>query len=309
MEKCLTCLKEFKSLKGLHSHVKVHGGVESYYQTHFPRYDLYDGSLIEFKNRDQYLDSFFNSDENRRKFYLDVSVASKAKKYLLKELKANAEFKEYNFLPSDNFLRLSKLPTVELIKRHFGSCSQLCKIGDFENLFTKKPPKDFWTRRDFSELEIFIDTREQDPFKFAGSIVNKLDFGDYTASGEFYNKVFVERKGLGDFASSLSSGIDRFENELKRASKFQSYIIMVVEGTISDVEKHVEKLNKNRRPNLSYAFHNLRRLLLDYARGFQVVFCPNRLAAQDFTQRVLFYGDFACDCDLQYFLDQHYGLV
>jgi hypothetical protein len=303
MEKCLFCKKEFKSERGLHSHLKVHGGKETYYQTFYPKTDLYDNSAIQFKNKDQYFSSFFNSDENRKAFYKSYSNLKLKKQTAIKEISDNLKFRNCEFLPSQSFFELAPLPDIRVIKDLFNSCSQFCQNASLDPLFTKKLPKTFFSDSlDLDSMKIFIDSREQNPFDYKNSMVNKLDFGDYTAAGDFYSKVFIERKALGDFASSLSSGYQRFKKELDRAKQFNSYIVMVVEGSLSDVENHVNSLKKGKRPNLSYAFHNARNLLIEYATNFQIVFCNGRDRASELAQRILFFGKEATECDLQYYL-------
>jgi len=62
MVKCIICEKEFENDRKLHAHIKAHDlRVIEYYQTHFPRYDKYDNSIIKYKNKNQYLSSDFNS--------------------------------------------------------------------------------------------------------------------------------------------------------------------------------------------------------------------------------------------------------
>lgn len=303
MERCLHCRKEFKSERGLHSHLRTHGGQSKYYQTFFPRFDLFDKSVIEFKNKSQYFSQFFNSDENRKAFYNSPSQSKLKKETLIKEIKNNADYKGFSFLPSDSYLTLSDLPTISTIRNLFGSCYSFCKEAGLDLLFSKKLPDTFLDERlDMTRMQIFIDSREQQPFEFKNSLVNKLDFGDYTASGDFYSKVFVERKGLGDFASSMSSGYERFKKELDRAKEFNSYIVMVVEGGPLELKQHVESLRKGKAPNLSFSMHNARKLLIDYANSFQIVFCKNKEQASDITQRILFFGKESIECDLQYFL-------
>lgn len=309
MEKCLSCGKEFKTLKGLHTHVKVHGGMESYYQTHYPRFDLYDNTVIKFKDKDQYMNAYFNSNSNRQKFYEDARNSEKAKELVINEIKNNAKFKDYSFLPSENYLLLSGLPNIGHIQRLYGSCLNMCERSKFfEPLFTKRLPKEFWGEEEFKGLDILVDTREQKPFNIENVIYSKLDFGDYTSTSH-YNKVFVERKSIPDFVSSMGGGAERFEKELKRAEEFDSYIVMVVEGTVEEARQYCYKSPKHRRPNIDYSLHNLRGFLIQFARNFQVLFCDNRFEAQDMTKRILYFGEYIKNCDLQYGLDQRKARV
>ena len=62
---CRCCGKEFETEKQLHGHLRAHSlRMVGYYQKFYPRYDLYDGKIIKFKNKKQYFDSDFNSRRN-----------------------------------------------------------------------------------------------------------------------------------------------------------------------------------------------------------------------------------------------------
>ena len=102
---------------------------------------------------------------------------------------------------------------------------------------------------------------------------------------------------------------ERFEKELKRAEEFDSYIVMVVEGTVEEARQYCYKSPKHRRPNIDYSLHNLRGFLIQFARNFQVLFCDNRFEAQDMTKRILYFGEYIKNCDLQYGLDQRKARV
>lgn len=77
---------------------------------------------------------------------------------------------------------------------------------------------------------ILIDTREQQPYTFAGFRADKRDgggplvvdtetvglsSGDYSLAG-YADRIAVERKSLNDLFGTLSQGRDRFERELTR---------------------------------------------------------------------------------------------
>jgi hypothetical protein len=63
MVNCKFCNKDFDNDKSLHAHLKSHKiSVSDYYQHYYPRKDLLTGELIEFKNKDQYFESDFNSE-------------------------------------------------------------------------------------------------------------------------------------------------------------------------------------------------------------------------------------------------------
>ena len=89
---------------------------------------------------------------------------------------------------------------------------------------------------------IIVDSRERD----ISGILNyfdkneieyvrgKLNFGDYaTVEGNIY----IERKRVGELAGNLT-GTDkiRFEKEFIRANKAKAKLIMMVEGSIEDIQ-------------------------------------------------------------------------
>lgn len=303
---CKQCGATFKTLKGLHSHLRVHGGQEAYYHTHCPRVDLYDKSPIKFKNRDSYLSSFFNSNENRDKYYASEE-REKARKTYLEEFSAHAKFKNIDFIPSDNYLKLADLCGVKVVKNLFESCACFADQSGLRQIYTEKPPKNFWEQQKLlDEMTVFVDTREQKPFEFKNGIINKLDFGDYVASGDFFNKTYVDRKSLEDFKGTFGKGYERFKQEIERVKDFDSYLFVVVEANIGQIKKENES---SKYPSkLNYIFHNVRDFLLSYPEHSQIVFCDSRWRANDVTKRILFNGPILWDCDLQYFLDNRYGL-
>jgi len=75
---------------------------------------------------------------------------------------------------------------------------------------------------------IIIDTREQKPYKFYGNDVihKKLDTGDYSIEG-FENIFATERKSLNDYTQSITSGRERFENEVERGSELEEFSVII----------------------------------------------------------------------------------
>ena len=64
-----------------------------------------------------------------------------------------------------------------------------------------------------------------------------VPFADYWCSyetGENMPIVF-ERKGLADLFGTLSSGMERFKKELKKAEEAKFKLIIAIEGTMSEV--------------------------------------------------------------------------
>lgn len=298
---CLECRQEFSSQKGLHLHLKKHGGMAGYYQKHYPRRDWFDDELIFFENADQYLSSIFNSHDNRVSFLKNCSE-QEGKDAIKIELSKEIKEKHNDYFPSQNYLVLSELADIRWIKKFYGSVFECAKELKINQRFNQKLPKGFFSK-DVSSLEVLIDTREQKPYSYSKSIQSKLDFGDYAAGGEFYSKTFVDRKSINDFKGTFGVGYERFCNEIERAKSFQSFIFVVVEGTIEGIKQQNEKTKF--KTNLSYSFHNVREILRKYD-NIQFLFCNGREKGKELTQRVLYFGDELWNCDLQYYLD--YGI-
>lgn len=77
---------------------------------------------------------------------------------------------------------------------------------------------------------IVIDTREQLPYEFHGSVRGALPTGDYSIYG-YEDRVAVERKSKPDAYGSLSVGRKRFEKEFARLAELE-YAAVVVESTM-----------------------------------------------------------------------------
>lgn len=92
---------------------------------------------------------------------------------------------------------------------------------------------------------IIEDTKEQVPINLNRHpevemvISNHLDYGDYMAVG---CDVVFERKGLGDLFGTLTSAvrIKRFKNEMNRAFEDGHKIIIIIEGSYSDIRRGYE---------------------------------------------------------------------
>ena len=153
---CKQCGATFKTLRGLHSHVKVHGGQEVYYHTHYPRLDLYDGSLIKFKSKDRYFSTFFNSSENREAYY-SSTPASESRKVYLEEFLTHAKYKNIDFIPCDNYFKFSNLCGVKIIKKLFESCACFSSQSNLRQIYTEKLSKSFWDEdKRLDDMTVFV---------------------------------------------------------------------------------------------------------------------------------------------------------
>ena len=98
---------------------------------------------------------------------------------------------------------------------------------------------------------IIIDSREQNPLVFRKEIPTvrrKLDVGDYgfEINGTLLSVIF-ERKSVEDLFGTLSSGYDRFKDEINRASDAKIILVLAIEVPLSVVKEGIE--HSKRSPN------------------------------------------------------------
>ena len=92
-------------------------------------------------------------------------------------------------------------------------------------------------------LILLVDSREQTPLEFEKMEgVDKVEtiglpFGDYTCMVDGRQiPVAFERKSLGDLYGTMTSGYLRFKKEMVKAKECGHKLILITEGTYSDVE-------------------------------------------------------------------------
>ena len=121
------------------------------------------------------------------------------------------------------------------------------------------------------------DSREQLPLDFSGlDGVDKVEriglaFGDYTAlvHGKQVPIVF-DRKAIGDLFGTMTSGYDRWKVVMEKAKKANFKLILIIEGTYTDVWNGVEYSK--------FDGHSmLKKLAMLYVKyDLEYVFCENR---------------------------------
>lgn len=302
MPTCKECDKEFKSDRSLHCHFKKHNmTMAEYYTTFYPRYNKLTNEPLPFKNKEEYFSEDFSNYQQMIK-WCNASDPIEVKEYLGKRLKNRIKSKELEYGPCHLDMRTKKLPPLSFYKKIYGSYSKACEDFGVEPLFNKSLPLDFWEHnKEIEDLDIFIDTREQQPLEFNNSTEMKLDFGDYTIGGDFYDYTYIDRKSESDFKGTLGNGYDRFKKEMERCRKFNSYLYIVIESDIKSIYK-----NNNfgaHKSNLTYIFHNMRELIKNYPRRCQFIFTGSREKSIELIPKLLYHGKKIWQVDLQYFID------
>lgn len=297
---CEECKKDCKNLKGLHSHVgKTHYPIQDYYHKYHPRRDLLTNNLIEFRNYNQYFNTDFNSKSNLASWCYE-NKKEVVQEYVIKLLKKRCEEKNTEYIPSHLELKTLFLPSWSGLISIFGNTENA--VASLEKNFKLK--YDYTSVLDFSncEPEIRIDTREQNPLPFDNSKVMKLSCGDYCTVGDLYSEVFIERKSLSDFVSTISGGKERFENEIKRAQDLGYYIVVVIEDSFYNALNWKPNKNFKQSVNSKFIFYNVRKIMSEY-KNVQFVFADSRQKAMDMIVKIFKLKEQARNVDLEFCKD------
>lgn len=133
-------------------------------------------------------------------------------------------------------------------------------------------------------LTIIQDTREQKVLEFTSYrntfnvIRDTLYAADYGCrfSDDSEMPVAFERKSIADLFGTLTKGMERFKRELKRASDGGLKLVLIIEGTMSDVLAGIPHSQVEGKSILKTVFT----LWVKY--DLMPVFCPNRSDMEKF---------------------------
>jgi len=294
--------KEFKDEKSLHLALRGYGlNKEKYYHTYYPKKDLLTGDVLNFKNKEQYFNSDFN-DKNNMKKWLKNQTIQEAQEYCKQLLIKRKEEKNLTYSPSQIELRTIMSPSVIFYNKIFDNYYDLCSSVGLENKFIHSQNiahqfKNKLTTKD----TIYVDTREQNWLKFNIPFeIKTLPYGDYTCSNDNCS-CYIERKSLSDFISTLSSGnLDRFKNEIEKAKKNNSYIVVVVEEKLQSALsfQYLPHISKKIKATPEFIFHNVRSLIQEYD-NLQFLFVDGREEMKKVIESILASNCFYKKVDLQ----------
>ena len=294
--------KEFKDEKSLHLALRGYGlNKEKYYHTYYPRRDLLTGDTINFKSKDQYLNSDFN-DKNNLKKWLKQQTIEKAQEYCRGLLVKRRNDKNLIYSPSQIELRTIMSPSIVFYNKIFDDYYELCADIGLENKFIHPNiiTNQFKNKLN-SKNTIYVDTREQNWLKFDIPFeIKTLPFGDYTANNDNCN-CYIERKSLSDFISTLSvKNFDRFKNEIEKAHVNNSYLIVIVEEKLSNALsfQYLPHISKKIKATPEYIFHNVRQLIQEYS-NLQFLFVDGRTEMKKSIETILSSNCFYKKVDLQ----------
>ena len=279
-----------------------------YYVKFYQRKNKLTGELLPFKNKEEY----FSKDFSNRSQLIEwcerggEDVAG----YILKLLKRRIDSKNLKRGPGHIELKVQSLPPLDSYLDIFQSYTKACEECGVKPLFGSRIPPEFFENIDMSDMKIFIDTREQQPLSFTNSESMKLDFGDYTAAGEYYDYTYVDRKSANDLIGTLSLGnLDRFKREVSRAKELGSYLFVVIESDMPRLEAYMRAAKNNKfgphKTNLKFIYHNMREIMHEFADSCQFVFSGSRENSEKIIEKILFFGRKLWNVDLQYYIDKN----
>lgn len=299
--KCLVDGELFSTEEELNKHLrKLKIKIADYYLQYYDLEDLLTGEKIPFKDREQYLSTYFLN----RKNMVDYFNANPSDLKTLEEMfEDRINKKGLKKALSQVELRTLLLPSTLLFNKigvdynEFNLHLKLNTVFNYDQTRKKKNIN--------KDLVIFRDTREQMPLELDCKFVeSKLDFGDYTASAEYFNDVFIERKSLTDLIGTLSGGHERFINEIERAKESNSYLIVAVEDTMKNF-LHYRGLEscKKVKANPEFIAHRLREICQNY-ENVQFVFTENRENMVSFVEKIFKLENKIQKLDIQWAFDK-----
>jgi len=281
MVKCKICEKEFTKDKGLHLHLKAHKiSVKDYYHEHYPRYDLYTKKLINFKNKDQYFSSDFN-DKRSLKSWLKKIPLDQSREYCKNLLIKRKNEKNIKYAPTEVELRTLPFPPIHYYEMIFEDYYKLCESIGLKTKLSKFPSNMTFTENFTKDHLIYIDSREQKPLRILDfpTEIKGLKFGDYCLNDkDKTHNTYIERKSVPDLIGTLSSGLERFKNEIDKAAEEGAYMIILIERKIEEClafNKLSYVYKKNTRVTPDFIFHNVRDLIQQYPH-IQFLFVDGR---------------------------------
>lgn len=284
-QKCLICSAQ--NVEPSHFWKVHHVSEKDYCLNYLPRYSKLTGKLLTFKNREFYLNSDFENKNELKKWLADNP--DQAFDYAVNIIKGRLNAGKIKYAPSQVEMKSITAPNI-LWYEKVANYNQICEDLGLEIRFIYKDYPSFKTDEN---LEIIIDTREQKALKFKKSEISKLDFGDYHAPKSKWNHVFIERKGLSDFVSTLSSGYDRFEREIIRAASENKYLFVLVEESINNALSfnYLPHISRKIKASPDFIFKRVRDLMQKFP-NIQFLFADGRQDSID-----LIYKIYGCSKD------------
>lgn len=295
---CKECGREFSAQKGLHRHLTAGHKMsqKQYYEKHYPKHNKLTGKRLRFKN---YSDYFIRDFTFRDQFveWCNITPKEEVGPYIEGALLRYVKKKDTELAPCyTEMLTEDYLPSVKAYEDVFGDFDKYSEKLGLKPMFKYGRPS---TVKSLPQAVIQVDTREQKPFAFFGreTVSHKLDCGDYCLDGKFFNRIFIDRKSDMDFKSTLSTGVERFRQEIERCKELNCFLYIVVEANIATINKR--NVWAPHKSNLNWIYHNMRSIQRDYLGYCQFLFCDTKYDASQ-TSLLLLDNPHLKDYDVQH---------
>lgn len=275
--KCLLCGES--SVQPSHFW-KEHRVKEADYCTqNYPRFSKLTKDRIVFKNRNQYFESDFNNKNELKKWIKENPDT--CLDYCLSLL-------ERRYTTGKAIYSLSQVETRTLcipsVAWYNSTCNYNveCESLGFKTRFRYLVEP---VAKRAAPVKMQVDTREQKPLVFDSAVRQTLKYADYAS--ELNPRVFVERKSLSDFISTLSSGYERFQREIDRAQVDNNYIFVAVESDLTPALsfEYLPQISRKIKASSDFVFHRVRELMQKY-NNIQFVFLENRKQMVEFIKKL-----------------------
>lgn len=296
MVKCLIDNTEHDNIDKLHYHLrKLKITQKDYYEKYNPRFDLLTGEQIEFKNYKSYIISDFKDKKNLNKYcnQFPEKGVEWGKQYLARR----KQEKGLVWAPCHAELRSLHCPNVRYFEK-FSDYEQICRELGLKTKFNYKSKLTFTALA--KDTKIIEDSREQTPLNLANSYVDTLNFGDYTITKGNKANLYIERKSLNDFVSTVGKNIERFRRELERAREAKAYVVVLVEKDINKSLSFDHQFEtRYAKVSPDHIFKNMRELLADF-EDLQFLFVDGRAEAARVLLKLFELGNQIKITDLEY---------
>lgn len=268
---CKVCNMTFADETAFHKHFRAHKlTIEKYYCNFWDKRDFQTNEPVPFKSREQYIETDFINRENLVKWTLekDPNIVKPYIKNLLIKRKVK---KNLIYSPSHVELKSVLLPSSAAYDKlfpegYYGLCDSIGLINKYKQITYIPQFND--------DYEVICDSREQLALPFRGAKIEKLDYGDY----KLYNEdraVYFERKSAQDLVGTLSSGIERFHEEIKRAEG--QPLIIIVERKLRNMMQFKDRnIYRQTKVTPEFIFRHVRDLIQQYP-NIQFLFADRRV--------------------------------
>lgn len=298
---CKICGINCKSTESLSNHILIHKVSRAgYFREYWNKKDLLTGETLEFTKVPNYSELFFINKNNLIE-WTKITDKNHLSLFCHDIVKLHCQNKKLKFAPTHVYMMTHpRLPFMRIVRKNT-NFNDLMKECGLEYILNQKLDGCPDILNINNDIEIVVDTREQRPLEFDYKTqLMKLDFGDYTLNGEYYNSIFVDRKSDTDLIGTLSYGLDRFKRELDKVRHFNAYLFVVTESTI---------LNINNNPYLSqkmrdFSWEMMREIISEYSDVCQFIFTGSRENSEQLIPYILYHGQKLKNVDLQYFLEE-----